>query len=202
MRSRLRLLWYGTLLLLAFSLRLRADVLEMQNGDRYSGKVLGVSADTVVLKSAILGRINVPRSKVTSLTFGTNAAAPKLAAGPVPAESTNLPPAAPRTRSGTNADLSAALRQLGGDTNFIAAIRQQMLAGNPQAAGKYDEMVNGLMSGQLNLADLRRQAKASADQMRDLKRELGPDADEALDPYLKILDAFVSETDGQSGKQP
>src|SRR5271170_3219735 len=58
---------------------LRADLLEMQNGDRYSGKVLSMSADTVVLESDVLGIINVPRKKVASLAFGTNAAAPKAA---------------------------------------------------------------------------------------------------------------------------
>ena len=52
---------------------LRADVLEMQNGDRYSGKVLSVSADIVVLNSEILGKINVPRNKVVGVKFGAGA---------------------------------------------------------------------------------------------------------------------------------
>lgn len=55
-------------------------------------------------------------------------------------------------------------------------------------------MVSGLMSGQINLADLRRQAQSSAKQLRDLKRELGSDAGKSLDAYLKILDAFVTTT--------
>ena len=173
---------------------LRADVLEMQNGDRYSGQVLAVSASTVVLNSEILGRINVPRSKVAKLTFSGNAAAPQtLGSLPVPAV-TNLPAVQPLVLSHTNADLSAALRELGGNTNFIGQIRQQLLAGNPQASAQYDAMVNALLSGQLNLGDLRRQAQASAQQLRDLKRGLGPEADDTLDAYLKILDAFVNET--------
>lgn len=180
---------------------LRADVLEMQNGDRYSGKVLSVSADTVVLNSEILGRINVPRNKVVSVAFGTDAAKP-LAASPSQSVSTILPTATTSTSlANTNADLSAALRQLGGNTNFIGQIRQQMLAGSPEAGAKFDEMVNGLMSGQINVNDLRRQAQTSAEQLRELKRELGPDADESLDGYLKVLDAFVNETAaGPAGK--
>ncbi|MGA2244434.1 MAG: hypothetical protein ABSH48_05490 [Verrucomicrobiota bacterium] len=175
---------------------LRADVLEMQNGDRYSGKVLAVSANTVVLNSEILGRITVPRSKVATLTLSGNAAAPKAPENPGVPAVTNVPDAAPPAlaAANTNADLSAALRQLGGNTNFIGQIRQQLLAGSPEASAKYDEMVSGLLGGQLNLADLRRQAQASAQQLRDVKRELGPEADEVLDPYLKILDAFVNET--------
>ena len=69
-----------------------------------------------------------------------------------------------------------------------------MLAGSPEAAGKYDEMVNGLMSGELNLNDLRREAKSSADQLRELKRDLGPEAGDSIDAYLVVLDNFLKET--------
>ena len=195
MRAKLLFICAGVVWWFAAAAGLRADVLEMQNGDRYSGKVLAVSADTVVLNSEILGKINVPRSKVASLTFGTKAAAPKAAGNPTSPVSTNPPAApAPMALADTNLDLSAALRQLGANTNFIGQIRQQMFAGNPEAAGKFDEMVNGLFNGQLNVNDLRRQAQSSADQLRALQRELGPETDDTLDGYLKILDAFVHET--------
>jgi hypothetical protein len=170
---------------------LRADVLEMQNGDRYSGKVLSVTSDTVVLHSEVLGKITVPRQKVASLSFGTNAVAPKMAADIVRA--TNFPSAS-APLANTNVDLSTALRQLGANTNFVGQVRQQLLSGSPEASGKYDEMVNGLLTGQLNLTDVRREAQSSAEQLRSLKRELGPEADESLDGYLKILDDFLKET--------
>lgn len=181
---------------------LRADVLEMQNGDRYSGKVLALTADTVVLNSEILGKINVPRNQVASLIFGTNAAAAKAARNPAPPVSTN-PPSTTSSNAldNLNLDLSAALRQLGGNTNFIGQIRQQMFAGSPEAAGKFDEMVGGLFNGQLNLNDLRRQAESSAAQLRELKPDLGPEADDALDSYLKILDAFVRESAAEPANQ-
>jgi hypothetical protein len=54
----------------------------------------------------------------------------------------------------------------------------------------------------MDLNDLRRQAQASADQLRAFKRQLGPDADESLDEYLKILDAFVNETPAAPASQP
>jgi hypothetical protein len=201
MSTKLLFACVGMVLWFAAAAALRADVLEMQNGDRYSGQVLALSADTVVLHSEILGKINVPRSKVASLTFGTNAAAARAASKPT------LPSPNPPTATSSNAldslhlDLSAALGQLGGDTNFIGQIRQQMFAGNPEAAGKFDELVSGLFSGQLNVNDVRRQAESSAAQLRALKRDLGPEADDALDGYLKILDAFVKEAAAEPANQ-
>ena len=197
------------LFLLVAATWLRADEVDMQNGDRYFGKVVSVSADTVVMNSEMLGKINVQRKMVAGLVFGTNNSAALVVVGPVThiSEPTNLPAAPAFTSSAalanTNVDLSIALRRLGTGTNFVGQIRQQMLAGSPEAAGKYDEMVNGLMSGNLNLNDLRQQAKTSADQLRELKRELGPDAGDSMDAYLEVLDNFVKETDaGSVGAAP
>ena len=195
MRLKLRFIRSGMILMLLVVPGLRADVLEMQNGDRYSGKVVSVSPDTVILNSQVLGKITVPRNKVVSLSFGTNAIASQATGHPAPAVSTNIPTAtAPAALANTNVDLSAAFRQLGANTNFVGQIRQQMLAGNPEAARKYDEMVSGLLSGQLNVSDVRRQAQAAAAQLRELKRQLGPEADESLDGYLQVLDSFITET--------
>jgi hypothetical protein len=179
----------GMILILVVAPGLRADVLEMQNGDRYSGKVISVSPDAVVLTNDVLGKITVPRGKVANLTFGTNAAA--LA----PPVSTNLSATtAPAVVANTNMDLSAAFRQLGTNTNFVGQIRQQMLAGSPEATRKYDEMVSGLLRGQLSVGDIRQQAQAAAAQLREMKRELGPEADESLDGYLQVLDSFIKDT--------
>ena len=203
MRPKPTFFWSALLLMFAMAPWLRADILEMQNGDRYSGKVLAMSADFVVLNSEVLGRINVPRSKVASLTFNTNAAAPPIAVNLPRPVSTNLPIVVTGSSlPNTNADLAAAFRQLGGATNFVGQIRDQMFAGSPQAAAKYDEMVNGLLTGQINLNDLRQQAQASAEQFRQLKREM-PEASESFDAYLQVLDSFVNETANQpSGAQP
>ena len=196
MKTKQRFFLSGIILMFVAAPRLRADLVEMQNGDRYAGKVLSVSADTVVLESEMLGKINVPRKKVASLMIGTNAATPNTATNIARVSvSTNLPTAAPAAAlANTNVDLSAALRRLGANTNFVAQIRQQMLTGSPEAAGKYDEMVNGLMSGELNLNDLRREAKSNADQLRELKRDLGPEAGDSIDAYLGVLDNFLKET--------
>jgi hypothetical protein len=192
MRFALRFIAFGFLAVFLNAPKLGADQVDMQNGDHYSGKVLSVSADTVVLDSDMLGKINVPRKKVASLAFGTNnvvASQTAKNAGPVP-----VPAKLPAALTNTNADLTAALHNEGANTNFIRQIREQMLAGSPEAAGKYDEMVDSLMNGTLNIGDLRRQAKSSADQLRALKLDLGPDAGDSLDGYLEVLDQFVRET--------
>jgi hypothetical protein len=196
MSTKLLAVASGIIFLLAAASGLRADQVEMQNGDRYSGKVLSVSANTVVLQSEMLGKINVPRKNVANLAFGTNIVAPNAVAQAAPVSAPTNPPAAPALAAlmKTNADLSAALRHPGADTNVIRQIREQMLAGSPEAASKYDEMVSGLLSGNLNVDDLRREAKSSADQLRTLKRDLGPEAAESLDGYLEVLDNFLKET--------
>src|SRR6516225_2955583 len=56
----------GMVLILFATPGLRADVLEMQNGDRYSGKVISVTPDTVVLTNEMLGKITVLRGKVAN----------------------------------------------------------------------------------------------------------------------------------------
>jgi hypothetical protein len=185
----------GLVLVLMIAPGLRADVLEMQNGDRYSGKVISVSSATVVMTNEVLGQITVPRGRVASLSIGTNTIVPQTAVALAPPVSTNLSAVTtPAVVANTNMDLPAAFRQLGANTNFVGQIRQQMLAGNPEAVSKYNELVNGLLSGRLSVGDIRQQAQSAAAQLRDMKRELGPEADEALDGYLQVLDSFIKET--------
>jgi len=204
MRPELALALSGILFLCAAAPSLRADQVEMQNGDRYNGKVLSMSGSNVVFESEVLGKITVPRKNVASMAFGTNTVATKLTtdvvhtSAPVAAR-TNLQPTivikplAPATNA-ANTDLTAALRGMGGNTNFIRDIREKMLAGSPEASAKYDEMVNGLMTGKLDMNGLRRQAADSANQIRQLKRELGPEADESLDGYLQVLETFLNQS--------
>jgi hypothetical protein len=200
MRIKLLFVLAGMIFMFITAPRLSADEVDMQNGDRYIGKVLSVSADAVVLKSDELGKITVPRKNVTAMAFGTNAVAPKAASNAATVSAPTNLPAAPSTAelSGTNADLSAAFRNLTADTNIVAQIRQQMLAGNPAATGKFDEMVNGLLDGSMNMNDLRREAQSDADQLRALKHDLGPDAGDSIDGYLEVLDDFLKESDSST----
>src|SRR5581483_7551926 len=58
-------------LLVASVFRLLADQVQMQNGDRYYGHLLSLSADSVVLQNDNLGKITLPRAKVSLLALGT-----------------------------------------------------------------------------------------------------------------------------------
>ena len=170
-----------------------ADQIEMQNGERYLGKVLLLTNDVLIVQSEVLGTVRLPRSKVAAITLGqaatnvTRSTAVTLQRPSITGHATN----------GT-ADISTALRQLGAKTNFIQQVQEQLLSSaGPEANAKYNEMVSGLMSGQLNLGDIRAQASSAANQLRTLKRDMGDDAGWAVDGYLTILDSFLRETASQ-----
>jgi hypothetical protein len=171
---------------------LRADQVEMQNGDRYLGTVLSLDTNTLVLRSAVLGTVNLPRAEVALITLG-------------PGGATNFPRAASASKRQSTAsstavtngmtDLSAPLRQLGANTNFVEQVRAQFLAdAGPEANNKFNTLVGGLLSGRLTVNDIRAEAKTAADQLKELKRDLGEDAGWALDGYLAILENFLRET--------
>ena len=161
----------------------------MQNGDRYAGHILSMTSNSVVLESDVLGKVTLPREKISSVTFGNATAA--VAATPTPKSST------------THTNIAVALRGMTGSTNTIEQVRQQMLTGaDPAATQKYNELVSGLMTGKLNVNDIRSQARTSIEQINQLKRELGPEAGDALDSYLAILQNFVNETESTPAPVP
>ena len=170
---------------------LRADQVEMQNGDRYAGHVLSLNTNTVVLQSDVLGTLRLPRAKVAVITLGSMPAnSPALPA------LTNAPGLALSTaRTNKPPKLSPAFAQLGASTNLIQQVQKQFLSGaGPEANNKFNELLGGLMSGKLSLDDIRAEAKTAADQLRALKREGGEETGFATDAYLAILDHFLKET--------
>jgi len=171
---------------------LQADQVEMQNGDRYAGKVISMTADNIVLQSDVLGKLTLPRSKVANINLGTNAATPVTP--PPAAQSTNQAKAASIILTNANPDIAAALRHLSANTNFVEQVRNQFLSGaGPEANNKYDELVAGLLSGKFDMNNLRAEAKTAADQIRALKRQSG-DVGEPLNSYLAILDNFLKQS--------
>ena len=185
-------LGYAAAILFLTTICLRADRVEMQNGDRYLGTVLSLDTNTLVLRSAVLGTVNLPRGEVALITLGPDGA-------------TNLPRAASTAKRQPAAssiaitngitDLSAPLRQLGANTNFIEQVRAQFLAeAGPEANNKFNAMVGGLLSGRLTVNDIRAEAKSAADQLKELKRDLGEDGGGAFDGYLAILENFLRDT--------
>ena len=183
---------YATVMLLLATFCLRADQVEMQNGDHYLGTVLSLDTNTLVLRSTVLGTVSLPRSQVALITLGSSGAT----------NFTGAASAAKRQSAASSiaitngmTDLSVPLRQLGANTNFIEQVRRQFLSdAGPEANNKFNTLVSGLLSGRLTVNDIRAEAKAAADQLKELKRDLGEDASGALDGYLAILESFLRET--------
>jgi hypothetical protein len=163
----------------------------MQNGDRYNGRVLSVTSNTVVLQNENLGRVSLSRGRIANVEFETNAVAslPKPESPPPATNHATLPAKSKET------DISASLRELGTYTNLIQKVQSQFLAAaGSEANSKFSQMLNDLTTGKMNIADLRAQAKDVADQLRSLQRESGDDAGFTMNIYLSILDHFLEGT--------
>ena len=171
---------------------LHADQVELQNGDRYVGRVVSLNTNTVVLQSDVLGTLRLPRSKVAVIALDPPPAtnSPALSS---PTNGSVRPPSASPPKAA--AEPSSALRQLGASTNLIQQVQKQLLSGaGPEANNKFNELLGGLLSGKLTVDDIRAEAKSAADQLRTLQRESGEDAGFAANAYLAILDHFLKET--------
>jgi hypothetical protein len=168
---------------------LRAEQVIMQNGDILNGTISSVSTNTLVLQNDNLGNLTLPRAKVATINFGTLATS-------FSASATNsqirLPAVSP---TNSMSDLAMALRGIRDQTNLIQQVQSQVLSsGNPDAVNKFNELLDGLSSGKIDINDLRVQAQSAADQLRSLKSGLGPNSSSEVDGYLSILDDFLQET--------
>lgn len=160
-----------------------SDLIELSNGDRYAGTVLSVNLTNVSVHSEIQGIINLPRAKVARITFGNTTAFPVAANPP-----------GPQAAAATPQDLAQQLGPKGADTNFVLRLQKEMLSqAGPEAARKYSELMRGLMSGSINVNDLKKQAQQTIQEAEALKQDLGPEVSELLDGYLSILQKFVEE---------
>lgn len=194
MKKKLRPLTIGCALLLSFAgWQVHADQVEMQNGDRYSGKVLTLNADSVIVENEVLGKVKIPRSKVSLVTFGTNMAA-QVAARSSPTNSAVR--ATPAPAAGENLENASALRHLAAHTNLIHHVEDQFLKdAGPEAKAKFDELLGGLASGKLDINSIRAQAGDAVNQLKALKRDGGDQGSGLLDGYEAILENFLKETE-------
>ena len=186
-----------TLALVAGTLSLKADQVEMQSGDRYVGHVVSINTNTVVIQSDVLGTLRVPRSKVANITLSP---APAAASPALPSASKTQ--AAPPSTQAKTAAPKASPMFSGLDTNsfLVQQVQKQFLSdAGGEANAKFNELLGGLMSGKLDMEDIRAQAKVAADQLRAMQRESGEEAGLATGTYLAILDHFLKETEPAAG---
>jgi hypothetical protein len=69
---------------LGLAVSVSADQVEMQNGDRYVGKVLTLNNETLVLQNEVLGTVKLPRVKVAAIILLQKPPLPLPACKPMP----------------------------------------------------------------------------------------------------------------------
>jgi hypothetical protein len=177
-RSRCSILVVSTLFILAAGLQ--ADTIQLVNGDSVSGKVVSLDDKQLKLQSDILGQMSIERSKIAAIHFG-DAAVPKKSA--VAAK-----PAGPL-------DVKDLLRG-GIDPQTMNEIKKTFpLLATPEASKYFENAVTGLMTGSLNVQDVRKDAIKAVGEIKKLEKELGPQVGQALQGYLGILEHFLRETE-------
>lgn len=188
-----------------------ADQITLRNGDVLNGKVLSLSTNALVLEDESLGTLTLPRVKVSNVTFGAVSAvlspgaisSPGIVqASPVPGP--NSMAASPSQANSTLSELQAMLREVRQNTNLIQQVEAQVLgtSASPEAVNKFNELLDGLSTGQIDLNGLRSEAQSAEKELQEYKNELGPDASEEMDAYLSILNNFLKETATTNGVSP
>jgi hypothetical protein len=177
----------------------RADLLELVNGDHYSGTVVGMDATNVEFRSEIQGVVKISRDKIASINLHPsailNAGAPgavisQLGTPTAPIRKPALPAAA------ASAAAVQQLRQQGANPELMNQIQQQVFGqSSPEATKMFNDMVAGLASGSVSVDDIRAQARNAIHEIAAAKKDLGGDADTTglLDGYAAILQKFVDE---------
>jgi hypothetical protein len=192
----------------------RADLLVLTNGDTYRGAVVSMDATNIVFQSEIQGRVVLPRNKVGSVTLHQMVSRPVATSKSVvvgaiapsipPSANASAPAAAPPVTSGNQADaVVQELRRQGIDPKLIDQVQEQIFGkSSPEAAQKFNELMGGVLTGQLSVDDVRKQAQNSINQIKAAKKDLGGDAGEMLDGYLSILERFVQESASDNSITP
>jgi hypothetical protein len=166
-----------------------ADTIECDNGDRYNGKVISMDEKKVTLQNEITGTLSIPRHRIISISFREKPPAPPIAAS-APMLSTN--------------QVNPQIRGLQFDPGTIQKVQNELLAtATPEATQMFNQMVQGLASGQLNVGDVRKQAQTTLQELRELQKDLGdPDAAALLNSYGAILENFLRQPVGPTNPVP
>jgi hypothetical protein len=169
----------------------RADLLELVNGDHYSGVVIQLTRTNLEFQSEMQGLVKFPRDRIAKITLREPIAKPATS---IPATNSST-----TTNSAVSADaVIQQMRAQGVDPNMMNQIQQQILGqSNPEATRMFNNTMNGLMSGSINVEDIRVQARKAIKDIQDARKDLGGDSatTELLNGYMDILQKFVSETD-------
>ena len=172
----------------------QADEVVMKNGDILNGEVLSMSTNSLVLRDDNLGTLTLPRAKITTVVCGkVNPPAPWATSS-----ANNIVLAHPYSAPETNSvsDLQARLRGIRDQTNLIQQVQAQILgsSASPEAVNKFNELLDGLSTGKIDMNQLRAEAQSAAQQLESFTNDMGPDASGEAEGYLAILNSFLKET--------
>jgi hypothetical protein len=106
-----------------------------------------------------------------------------------------LPSTAPSDRQAPGAeDVLDQLQSGGLNPQILSEVQKALpLVNTPEVRDYFNTTVDGLMSGNLSIQDVRKDAVKARDAILDLQKDLGPGA-AALNGYLSILNGFIEET--------
>ena len=174
-----------------------ADSVQLTNGDSVSGKVVSLDGQSLVLKSDVLGEVKIGREKIAAILLGDRPAIP--ATPRAGKEEGDRGTAGPKSVE----DILKQIQEGGVDKGLTKSLESEFpLLSTPEVRAYFDKTVGGLISGDINIGDLRKQAIDARNQVKDLERELGPEATQALSGYMSILEKFIRETEPKKSVQP
>jgi hypothetical protein len=174
-----------------------ADQVTLRNGDILNGKVLAMTTNTLTLQDESLGTLILSRARVSNITLGTAAVAlPPLASPQMNSVLPNTGQTSSRASSASDPELTAMLHEIREHSNLVQEVEVHVLgsSASPAAMNKFNEILDELSSGQMDINGLRSEAQSAADQLQEYKKEMGPDAGEEVNAYLSILNGFLRET--------
>lgn len=201
------------LMLLVAPAALRADRLQLANGDEIEGELLEMSGDEIKFRHPVLGTFTVKRNQVHAIELGEQRGGNRIMA-----DGTEAPPETPEEvidrlvnpemtpakvkqlekgaeRHKTPQGAVEQLRREGVNARMMGGLHSMLPGfGSPEVQKIFEDRVTGLMSGSLTINDIRDEAIDVRDQLKELMDDLGPGG-EALRGYYGILDGFIQKTD-------
>lgn len=208
-----RLFFLIALFLFALPATVRADRLQLSNGDEIEGELLEVSESIIRFRHPVLGTFTVPRQQVHAIELGKERGGNRIMAdgSEAPPETPEevidrlvnpqvTPDAVKKLEKGAmkHATPEGAVEQLrreGVDSKMMGQLHGMLPGfGSPEVQKIFEDRVTGLMSGSLTINDIRNEAIDVRDQLKELMDDLGSGG-EALRGYYGILDGFIKKTD-------
>lgn len=159
-----------------------------------------MTTNTLVLQDESLGTLTLSRVKVSNITFGSVAKAQATLQGNSISDLRDQ--ASPQPNSFP--DLQALSHEIRAHSNLVQEVEAQVLgsSASPAAINKFNDLIDELGSGQMDMNGLRSEAQSAAVQLQEYKKEMGPDAGMEVNGYLSILNSFLRETAATNGASP